>query len=92
MNPLAKQLNEDIQKGNPYIFEMLSDIGKNIFFPKGILSQSAEAKQKANKINATIGIAKEEGDIMQMPSVASAINDIPAASSLTYAPSFGIPE
>ncbi len=92
MNPLAKQLNEDIQKGNPYIFEMLSDIGKNVFFPKGILSQSAEAKQKANKINATIGIAKEEGDIMQMPSVTSAINDIPAASSLTYAPSFGIPE
>ena len=34
-------------------------MGKALFFPKGILSQSAEAKQKAGKINATIGIAKE---------------------------------
>lgn len=92
MNPLAKQLNEDIQKGNPHIYDMLSEIGKNVFFPKGILSQSAEAKQKATKINATIGIAKEEKEIMQISSVSSSINDIPATSSLTYAPSFGIPE
>ena len=92
MNPLAKQLNDIIQAGNPHILDMLSDIGKKVFFPKGILSQSAEAKQKAHKINATIGIATEEGDIMAMPSVAKAINDITAAESLTYAPSFGILE
>ncbi|MBU0995815.1 MAG: aminotransferase class I/II-fold pyridoxal phosphate-dependent enzyme [Proteobacteria bacterium] len=92
MNALAKQLNEIIEQGNPHILDMLSDIGKNVFFPKGILSQSAEAKQKAHKINATIGIAKEGGDIMAMPSVSSAIKDISLANSLTYAPSFGIPE
>jgi len=29
------------------------------YFPKGIISQSAEAKQKAHRFNATIGIATE---------------------------------
>ncbi len=92
MNPIAKQLNSIIEKGNPYLMEMLSDIGKNLFFPKGILSQSAEAKEKAYKLNATIGIAKEEGRTMRFDSVMAAITGIRPAASLTYAPSFGIPE
>ncbi len=54
MNPIAQELNTIIQESNPHIFEMLSDMGKALFFPKGILSQSAEAKQKADKINACI--------------------------------------
>jgi len=91
MNPLAEQLNKIIEKGNLHLMEMLSNIGKNLFFPKGILSQSAEAKEKAHKINATIGIAKEQGDIMYFPSVMDSICDIQAVESLTYAPSFGIP-
>jgi aspartate/methionine/tyrosine aminotransferase len=92
MNPIAEQLNQTINNANPYIFDMLSVIGKNLFFPKGILSQSAEAKTKAHNINATIGIAKEEGRIMHFPSVMSAIEGIAPEQSLTYAPSFGIPE
>lgn len=93
MNELAKLLNDDIVAGNPKIYDMLSNVGKNLFFPKGILSQSAEAKQKAHKLNATIGIAKEEGRTMFLPSVMDAINmdTIPPEESLTYAPSFGIP-
>ncbi|MBF0398003.1 MAG: aminotransferase class I/II-fold pyridoxal phosphate-dependent enzyme [Desulfobacterales bacterium] len=91
MNPIAEQLNEILKKENPYIFEMLSNIGKNLFFPKGILAQSAEAKQKAHKINATIGIATEKGRTMHLPSIMGYINDIKPEDSLTYAPSFGIP-
>ena len=45
MNPLAKELNDHILEQNPYVLEMLSDLGKNLFFPKGILTQSAEAKE-----------------------------------------------
>ena len=67
------------------------DVGKKLFFPKGILSQSAEAKEKAHAINATIGIAKEAGGIMCFDSVMASIKDIPPEASLTYAPSFGIP-
>jgi aspartate/methionine/tyrosine aminotransferase len=92
MNPIARKLNEIIQTGNPDLFAMLSNVGKQLFFPKGILSQGAEAKEKAHRINATIGIAKENGKTMRLDSVARHIHDIPPRESLTYAPSFGIPE
>ena len=39
---------------------MLSDLGRKLYFPKGILTQSAEAKQKATRYNATIGEARED--------------------------------
>ena len=91
MNPIAQELNQIIGKGNPHVLEMLSDIGKAVFFPKGILSQSAEAKEKAHRLNATIGIAKEGGHTMRFDSVMETIKDIPPSQSLTYAPSFGIP-
>src|SRR5699024_9065393 len=55
MNPLALDLNEQLSKSNPEIADMLSDLGKLMYYPKGILSQSAEAK--ATKYNATIGMA-----------------------------------
>ena len=92
MNPITEELNQTIQNENPHIIEMLSDIGKQLFFPKGILSQSAEAKEKAHKLNATIGIATEANDIMCFESVRDSITDIPPRASLTYAPSFGIPD
>ena len=92
MNPLAKELNEAIDQCNPQILAMLSGIGKQLFFPKGILSQSAEAKEKAHRINATIGIAKESGHTMCFDTVMTSLTDIRPSQALTYAPSFGIPE
>jgi len=92
MNPIAQELNKIINGSNPYIFEMLSDMGKELFFPKGILSQSAEAKQKADKINATIGIAKEGGKVLSLSSITKYIQGIEPDNYLPYAPSFGIPE
>ena len=91
MDPIAQALNQIIEKGNPHLMEMLSDMGKNLFFPKGILSQSAEAREKAHKLNATIGIATEQGETMHFPSVMDSICSIRPEASLTYAPSFGIP-
>ena len=90
MNPIAEELNGIIQNGNPQVYDMLSNVGKNLFFPKGILSQSAEAKGKAHRFNATIGMATEKGDTMFLPSVMAMLNDISPAEALTYAPSFGI--
>jgi aspartate/methionine/tyrosine aminotransferase len=89
VNPIAQQLNETIQNANPNIYDMLSRKGKNLYFPKGILSQSAEAKEKATKYNATIGIATENGVPMYLPSVMSYIRLAPE-QSLSYAPSFGL--
>jgi aspartate/methionine/tyrosine aminotransferase len=91
MNPLAVELNEVIQKANVHVYEMLSEVGKNLFFPKGILSQSAEAKEKAHKFNATIGMATEKGRTMHLPSVMAMLSGLEPEETLTYAPSFGIP-
>ena len=92
MNPLALELNRIIGEHNPPVLDMLSEVGKQLFFPKGILSQSAEAKEKAHRINATIGIAKESGNIMCFDTIMAPLTGIEASESLTYAPSFGIPE
>ena len=69
MNPLAQELNDQLKKENGFVYEMLSQRGKELFFPKGILSQSAEAKSKAKKFNATIGIATEGGTAMYLPCI-----------------------
>ena len=47
IRPLAAELNEVIERENPHVYAMLSELGKRLFFPKGILAQSAEAKEKA---------------------------------------------
>jgi aspartate/methionine/tyrosine aminotransferase len=91
MNPLAEALNQIVAQCNPNILDMLSGIGKQLYFPKGILSQGAEAKEKAHHINATIGIAKESGHTMCFDTIMASLKGIRASQSLTYAPSFGIP-
>jgi len=91
MNPLAEELNEIIKEGNNYIYEMLSDLGKKMYFPKGILSQSAEAKKSATKYNATIGIATEDKKPMYLPSINKYFNDLSPAELFDYAPASGIP-
>ena len=91
MNPQAAELNTIIQEKNPHVFEMLSERGKSIFFPKkGILGQTAEAK--GTKINATIGAAiEDDGSPMRLEAIASKINMDPSLV-FPYAPSFGRPD
>jgi aspartate/methionine/tyrosine aminotransferase len=84
-NPLAKALNERLQAANPSVYSMLSALGRRLYFPKGILSQGAEAKQKGKRINATIGIATEGSGPMYLQSVHSAISGISPADAYTYA-------
>ncbi len=91
MNPQAQELNEVILAKNPVVYDLLSEKGKNIFFPKkGILGQTAEAK--GTKINATIGAAiEDDGTPMRLESIASKI-DLDPSLSFPYAPSFGRPD
>ena len=90
MDPIARELNEIIVKANPHIYDMLSKVGKNLFFPKGILTQSAEAKEKAHKFNATIGIAMEKGKTMYLQSIMDSLRGFDPDESISYAPSYGI--
>ncbi len=94
ISPIAQELNAIIKRGNPYLMEMFSKIGRRLFFPKGILSQSAEARQMAyDKFNGTIGIATENLSTMCLPTVMSFMNEekLRPSDALTYASSFGVP-
>ena len=90
LNPLAAALNADLEANGASILQMLSQKGKNIFFPsKGILGQGAEAKGK--EINATIGTALEDdGSPLVLPCVQKSLN-LPKTAFL-YAPSYGNPD
>lgn len=91
MNQLAVDLNERITSTNTEVYEMLSALGKRIYFPsKGILSQSAEAKKLAKRFNATIGTAMENGVAMHLDSVMGSITGISANDALLYAPLPGV--
>jgi aspartate/methionine/tyrosine aminotransferase len=93
MNPQAKQLNEIVERENPHVYEMLSVLGKSIYFPKvGILSQSAEAKAKAKAFNATIGIALENGQPMHLKVIQDTLSAYAPKDLYEYAPPAGKPE
>ncbi|MFD2670624.1 aminotransferase class I/II-fold pyridoxal phosphate-dependent enzyme [Marinicrinis sediminis] len=93
MNPLAQQLNESVQKEDPNVYAMLSTLGKQIYFPKeGIISQSAEAAQKAKTFNATIGIALENKKPMHLEVIQESLSAFEPKDLYPYAPPAGKPE
>ena len=91
VNPLAAQLNARLEKAAPEVLEMLSGLGRRLYYPKGILTQSAEARQKAHRSNATIGIATEGGEPMYLPSIARSLVGISPADAFDYASPGGRP-
>lgn len=89
---LANELNDILKREAPETFSTLSTLGREFYFPKGILTQTAEARQKAKRFNATIGIAKEKGEPMSLPSVMAQLPQLTRQEALNYAPSYGSPD
>jgi aspartate/methionine/tyrosine aminotransferase len=89
LNPLARELNRRLEAVAPEVAEMLSAFGRRIYFPKGILSQTAEAREKAHRFDATIGIATEGGGPMVLPSIAQHLRGVEPAEAFPYAPPGG---
>jgi len=90
-HPLALELNQVIEKESPVLFSLLSDLGKRLFFPKGVITQSNEAKKYAKKYDATIGIATEHKDPMHIPLVREYFHGSFESKDLfPYAPSRGV--
>lgn len=88
MNPLALDLNEQLTKSQPQIADMLSDLGKLMYYPKGILSQSAEAK--STEYNATIGMATYRDRKMYADSLYNVFSELEPDEVFPYAPPQGI--
>jgi aspartate/methionine/tyrosine aminotransferase len=89
LNSLAAELNGIIAEHAPAVMRLLSELGKQLYFPKGILTQSAEAKEKATRYNATIGEAREEQRSMGLPSITRHLAYLSPDQALPYAPSSG---
>lgn len=92
LNPLARELNVALESAAPEVLAMLSPLGRRLYFPKGILSQGAEAKARAKRFNATIGIATEGGSPMFLPSVHQFLQGISPGDAFNYAPPAGRPD
>lgn len=88
MNPLALSLNDALNRSNPIVLDMLSDLGKSMYYPKGILTQSAEAKTA--EYNATIGMATNKNGKMYADSLYDMFNHMTTDEVFSYAPPQGL--
>lgn len=92
MNPIAEEINNILKDKSDTFYSLLSDFGKNIYMPRGIISQSGEAKKLAKKYNATIGIAKEHGEPMYLKSLYNFFNNLSPSQVFPYASPYGVPD
>lgn len=91
LSPLARQLNETLAEAAPEVLALLSPLGRRLYFPKGILTQSAEAKARAHRFNATIGIATEAGHAMHLRSIHRHLVGLEPDDAYPYAAAGGRP-
>jgi aspartate/methionine/tyrosine aminotransferase len=90
MNILAKELNSILE--DTIAGRMLSGLGKRLYFPKGIIAQSGEAKKLAHTANGTIGMALDKGTLMLLPAVSESLPHFSAQEIAAYAPTAGVEE
>ncbi len=88
MNVLAEELNKVLS--DTCASRLLSTVGMRMYFPKGILSQSAEAAERAYKFNATIGMAITKGEPMILDAIAEHLPLLSAREAVAYAPTAGV--
>lgn len=90
MNELAVELNEILK--NTVVDSLFSDLGKRMYFPKGIIAQGGEAKQKATVANGTIGTTVIDGKPAILPSIQKYAPTLSSRELVAYAPTAGLPE
>ena len=89
LNALAQELN-GILAGTSFD-ELFSDMGKRMFFPRGIISQGGEAKLYGKKANATIGTTVNDGHPVVLPEIQAQLPGLTPEESVAYAPTAGVP-
>jgi len=88
MNPLATELNEILE--GTVAERLFSNFGRRIYFPKGIIAQSAEAKKSATTANGTIGMAYKNGKPLILSAIAANMAAFTPEETVAYAPTAGI--
>ena len=59
MEKEVTEINNVLKEASPTFYSVLSNLGKRLYMPKGIIFQSNQSKKHAKSYNASIGIAKE---------------------------------
>jgi aspartate/methionine/tyrosine aminotransferase len=88
MNSLALELNAVLD--GTVAGRLFSGLGRRLYFPKGIIAQSAEAKKLGHRANATIGMAYEGGRPLILSAIANGMPTLSAAEAVAYAPTAGV--
>ncbi|MDR1909118.1 MAG: aminotransferase class I/II-fold pyridoxal phosphate-dependent enzyme [Spirochaetaceae bacterium] len=88
MNDLAKELNSVLDQ--TVAGRLMSELGRRMYFPRGIIAQSAEAKQQAGTANATIGMAYSKGKPLLMSAISSNLPQLLPEETVAYAPTAGV--
>jgi len=90
VNPLAQELNNTL--ASSIAGELLSDLGKRIFFPRGIIAQGGEAKKFGKVANATIGMTVVNGKPAVLDAIHKCAPDMTSGELVAYAPTAGNPD
>ena len=90
INPLAKELN-DILSGS-VVDALMSDMGKRLYFPNGIISQGGEAAKDAHFANGTIGMAVADGTPIELESYKKNMPSLTPRETVAYAKTAGNPD
>ncbi|MDR3115325.1 MAG: aminotransferase class I/II-fold pyridoxal phosphate-dependent enzyme [Treponema sp.] len=88
MNYLADELNSLLE--GTVAGRLLSPLGRRLYFPQGIIAQGAEAKEKAHKANATIGMAYHQGKPLMLSAIGDQVPGLKPEEAVAYAPTAGI--
>lgn len=71
---------------------LLSELGRRIYFPHGIISQGGEAKEHARVANGTIGMTVLNGTPAILPAIQRSVPGFTPQELVAYAPTAGLGE
>ena len=90
INPLAKELNDTLS--GSVVDALMSDLGKRLYFPNGIISQGGEAATDAYLANGTIGMAVANGSPIELDSYKKNMPNFNSRETVAYAKTAGHPD
>jgi len=87
MKKEAVLLNKEIE--NTIFYQAMSEYGKSVYFPKGIVWQAEEAKEKSGKYNATVGLSRINGKPFYQKRLLSNFTNFEENQVVCYSPCTG---
>ncbi len=82
---MEEKLNSILKTEHPAALAVMTDLGKRLYFPKGVPVQAGQAKKAGCPFNATIGELKgEDGKALPLPSMSETIVGLSEEEAFLY--------